>query len=60
MNTRRRSIRYSAHSTGGRRVTRRIYLDPDMDEYAKRYAAANGKSVSHLIEELIRWLKDEA
>jgi len=35
-------------------------LLPELADYARRYAEANKMSVSSLIEELIRWLKDEA
>jgi len=60
-NTPRRCIRFSARSTGGRRrEVVKASLLPELADYARRYAEANKMSVSSLIEELVRWLRDEA
>lgn len=57
--TPRSSTTYSARSTR-RKVRTVIQLDPDLREFVELYAKANGESVSKVMNDLARWLKEEA
>ncbi len=56
---RQSSVSYGRRSIGTRRRRTVVYLPADLREYAEHYCAANKQSVSSLVEDLIRWLRDE-
>lgn len=53
------STRYTERSTG-KKVRLVAYVDRDLKEFAERYCAAAKQSESSLVNDLLRWLRDEA